>query len=109
MVLKSMRCPKRKGQALVEYALLLAGIALVSVVAIAVLGDKVRDVTGIMAAIIPSAHADDNKPIQGGEVIPLNASGSTITLNSGELVNSGGVDRMESVLGAGGGATLIQD
>lgn len=109
MKLRTHGSRRRLGQALVEYALLLAGVALVCTVAIALLGDKTRNQYGVLAAILPGAHPNDNKPLGGGEVIPLDTSGSTITLNSGELVNSSGVDRMEDILGAGGGAILIQD
>lgn len=105
----SHRPARRTGQALVEYALLLAGIALVGVVAVAVIGHKGADVIGVMAAILPGAHADDNKPIETGTAIPFNSGGSAITLDAGNLVSSGGVDRMEGILGAGGGATLVQD
>src|SRR5438045_2125194 len=85
---------KRKGQALVEYALLLAGIALVCVVAVAVLGAKTADVVSVMAAVLPGAHADDNKPMSNPTVIPLNKDGGTITLATGSLVDPAGLDRM---------------
>jgi uncharacterized protein (UPF0333 family) len=101
---------KRKGSVLVEYALLIAGIVLVSVVAIAVLGHKTSDVVGIMAAVMPGAHADDNKPIASSTAMPLDKTGATIKLDSTQLVNgTTGVDRYEDVLGAGGGQALIVD
>ncbi|MCS6850469.1 MAG: hypothetical protein NZ700_04785 [Gemmataceae bacterium] len=100
---------RRKGQALVEYALLLAGIALACVVAVAVIGHKTADVIAVMAGIMPGAHADDNAPIQAGEVIPFESNGSALVLDSSELVSSSGLDRMQNVLGAGGGALLVLD
>jgi Flp pilus assembly pilin Flp len=109
MLRNTVRAARRKGQALVEYALLVAGIALVSVVAVAVLGEKTRDVLGVMAAILPSAHADDNKPIAEGVVIPLDHSGSAIVLDSANLVSSSGIDRYSAILGPGGGELLIVD
>lgn len=99
----------RKGQSLVEYALLITGVALTSVVAVALLGHKASDVVGVMASVLPSAHADDNKPIQSGQLIPIDGSGSTISLDTAGLVSSGGVDRMSSVLGPGGGESLVVD
>lgn len=109
MLAKTIRTAKRKGQALVEYALLLAGIALVCVVAVAVLGEKTAEVIGVVAAVLPGAHADDNKPIKVGSIIPFDKSGSTMTLDAANLVNSAGVDRMQGLLGAGGGELLVID
>src|SRR5262245_14026130 len=109
MIRRPANQTRRKGQALVEYALLIAGVALVSVVAVAVLGEKTRDVIGVMAGIMPSAHADDNKPIEEGTLMPLDHSGSTIKLDATKLVSPSGIDRYQSVLGAGGGENLIVD
>jgi uncharacterized protein (UPF0333 family) len=96
---------KRKGSVLVEYALLIAGIVLVSVVAIAVLGHKVSDNFGLMAVIMPGAHAEDNSPIASANTIPFekNANGN-LTLKTADLINN---DRVKSVVGAGAGETLI--
>src|SRR5438876_222738 len=98
---------QRKGQALVEYALLLAGIALVCVVAVAVLGHKTADVLGVMAAVLPGAHAADNKPMSTPTVLPFNKGGGTITLATSSLVDPAGLDRMADLLGAGGGELLV--
>lgn len=111
MLTRSGRRPgRRQGQALVEYAMLLAGIALVCVVAVAVLGAKTADVFAVVAAVIPGAHADDNKPIKDlGSLIPLDRSGATIQLDVSGLASSSGLDRMTDLLGAGGGELLVID
>jgi hypothetical protein len=98
---------KRKGSVLVEYALLIAGVALVAVVAIAVLGHKTTDVIGVMAGVMPGAHAEDNKPIASSSAMPLDKSGAVITLNATALVDAAGVERYADILGAGGGELLI--
>lgn len=100
---------RRRGQALVEYALLLAGVALASVVAVAVLGRKTADVISVMASTLPGASADDNKPIQAVDVIPIDTSGPSLKLDDSRFVQSSGLDRWESVLGAGGAALLVVD
>jgi hypothetical protein len=94
---------------LVEYSLLLAGVTLVCVVAVSMLGHKTADMIGVMAAVLPGAHADDNKPIQSIDLIPLDKTGTEIQLNVGLLVSSGGTDRMTDLLGPGGGALLVID
>lgn len=97
------------GQALVEYALLLAGIALVCVVAVAMVGHKTSNILAVVAAVLPGAHAEDNKPITVKGILPIDKSGTTITLDAANLVDPAGVDRMAGLLGAGGGELLVID
>lgn len=59
----------KKGQGLVEYALIIAGVALIAAVGIAVFGHKVSDLISATAAVLPGAHADDNGPITSGKLI----------------------------------------
>ena len=59
----------RKGQGLVEYALIIAGVALIGIVGITMFGHKVADLIGTVAAILPGAHTDDNGPIVSGHLI----------------------------------------
>jgi len=105
MLAKPFRILKRKGQALVEYALLLAGIALVCVVAVAVLGHKTADVIGVMAAVMPGAHTDDNFPISTATILPFTVSSGTIVLDTSNMGN--GSDQMQSIFGTGGAAKLV--
>jgi pilus assembly protein Flp/PilA len=110
MVLR--RKGRRRGSVLVEYGLLIAGVALACVLAIGVLGRKTADMMGVVAATIPGAHAEDNKPIMAADLIPLDThtTSGLIQLDAGKLVQEdGGIDRMENLLGQGGGALLIVD
>ena len=101
---------KRKGSVLVEYGLLIAGIVLVSVVGIAVLGHKVADQFSLMAVIMPGAHADDNHPIAAANTLPFTADADgALVLDSTKLVDSAGKDRLQFVIGAGAGEKLIID
>ena len=59
----------RKGQGLVEYALLIAGVALVSIVAISLFGEKTGDMISAVATVLPGADSDDNAPIAQGHLI----------------------------------------
>ena len=45
----------RKGQGLVEYALIIAGVALIGIVGITMFGHKVADLIGTVAYILPGA------------------------------------------------------
>ena len=50
------------GAALVEYALIVAGVALVGAAALSVFGNKVTDLVAMAAAIIPGAHSATRDP-----------------------------------------------
>ena len=58
-----------KGAALVEYALIVAGVALIGAAAVSVFGHKVSDMLATAAAVLPGAHTDDNAPIVSGKTI----------------------------------------
>ncbi|MFN4259822.1 MAG: Flp family type IVb pilin [Gemmataceae bacterium] len=111
MLIRTKQRQRRKGQALIEYSLLVAGIALVCVLAVAVLGHKTSDAIGIMAAIMPGAHAEDNAPIKHQEgVLPTTTDADgNIILDSTAMVAPGGLDRYQGLLGPGGAENLIVD
>ncbi len=73
----------RKGQGLVEYGLIIAGVALICAAAISVFGHKTSDLISAAAAVLPGAHADDNSPIISGKLIETTdlgeAEGGTAT------------------------------
>jgi Flp pilus assembly pilin Flp len=66
----------RKGQALVEYTIILAAVALISLGTISLLGHKTTDMLGTLTAILPGAHTNDNGPIAAGELVPTTANGA---------------------------------
>ena len=59
----------KKGQSLVEYGLIIAGVALITAAAISVFGHKTNDMVAATAAILPGAHSEDNGPIASGALI----------------------------------------
>jgi pilus assembly protein Flp/PilA len=90
----------KKGAALIEYGLLIAGVALISAGAVSVFGHKTSDLIGTVAAIIPGAHVDDNHPIISGKLIEttptaVGASGAQgIALDFSGIVSNNGIDRL---------------
>ena len=68
---------------MVEYGILVGGIALICLVSVAILGHKANDLLGTVAAALPGAHADDNGAIVSGKLVNTtsNASGA-IVLNA---------------------------
>jgi pilus assembly protein Flp/PilA len=101
MLFRSVR--DRKGQALVEYALLVAGIALISAAAVSVLGYKTSGLIAAVAAVLPGAEASSNGPISSGHLIET-TPGTTLTgiaLDVAQINTDSGTPRLGiNVLGA---------
>ena len=104
----------RKGQGLVEYALIIAGVALICIVGITMFGHKVADLIGTVAAILPGAHTDDNAPIVAGHLIETDNNGpnGSIEISTTGVTAANGTNRINSnLLGTGGNtdSPLVQE
>ena len=99
----------RKGQGLVEYALIIAGVALICAAAIAVFGHKVNDMIAATAGVLPGAHADDNAAIVSGKIIETTAGSATdpISLDVDTIVGNSGTSRLGNQLGLPGDITTL--
>jgi Flp pilus assembly pilin Flp len=99
----------KKGQGMVEYALIVAGVAVVCAVSISVLGHKTADVIAIAAAVMPGAVDTDNAPINTSSVMPTKLdSNGDIVMDPTKLVAASGTPRWDNVF-AGGAASLVND
>lgn len=90
----------RKGAAMVEYALLVAGIAVVSVAAVSILGHKTSDLLGTAAAIIPGVSDFDNDEITSGRLIETapNADGA-LSVDVQGIIDNSETERLGNNLG----------
>ena len=105
------------GAALVEYALIVAGVALIGAAAVSLFGHKVTDMLGTATAVIPGAHADDNAPIVSGKTIETSTntpgfdggnSATGIGLDVNAITQSNGQTRLgDSVGGDGALSSLV--
>ena len=95
----------KKGQGLVEYALIVAGVALIAAASISVFGHKVSDMIAATAAVLPGAHADDNGPIQSGKLIETTNQGS----NGGIALDTDAISEGGSRLGENVGLSSADD
>jgi Flp pilus assembly pilin Flp len=84
----------RKGQGLVEYALIIAGVALIAAAAISVFGHKVTDMISATAVILPGAHPDDNAPIVSGHLIETTNNGNGIVVDATGVANDANTSRL---------------
>lgn len=98
----------RKGAALVEYGLLIGGIALIAAGAVSIFGHKTSDMIATVAAVIPGAHTDDNASIVSGKLIETTAGTATapISLDFATIQANGGNTRLgDNIAGAGTAAS----
>jgi pilus assembly protein Flp/PilA len=81
----NMKRRSRRGQGLVEYIIIVAAVALISLVAVSVFGHKVADQYAIGAGMLPGAHAEDNLAIVTGEYAGFaeNAAGDALIATGG--------------------------
>lgn len=96
----------QRGAALAEYGLLVAGITLVSLVAVSLLGSKVGGLVGSVASMLPSAVSSQNAPVAVGQLIETNTRDLDgdgqleVTLDAAGIADQGqGTNRMAGGLG----------
>ena len=102
----------KKGQGLVEYGLIIAGVALICAAAISIFGHKTSDLIAAVAAVLPGAHAEDNGPLASGKLIETTPGtvGGAIELDVATIEANSNTNRLgENVLGAGPTATVTAD
>ena len=93
---------------MVEYGLIIAGVALVSAAAVSIFGHKTSDLISAVATVLPGAHNDDNGPIVSGALIETGADATSgaLSLDAAGILANNGTDRLGGNLGVGeGGGT----
>ena len=100
----------QRGAALLEYALLIGGIALMSAAAVSEFGHKTSDIISLVAGVLPGAHNGDNGPIISGHLIDTatgtGKGGSTgLEIDVATIANSGS----GAELGSNAFGTLAQN
>lgn len=98
----------KKGAALVEYGLLIAGVALISAASVSVFGAKTGDLVASVATVLPGAHATDNARIVTGKLIETTDGGDAadISLDIADMNSERGEERLSrNLLGDTNAAT----
>ena len=72
----------KRGQGMVEYGILVGGIALIALAAVAILGHKTNDLIATVAAALPGAHADDIGTIVSGKLVNTTSVDGAIRLDA---------------------------
>ena len=98
----------KKGQGLVEYGLIIAGVALVCAAAISVFGHKTADLVAATAAVLPGAHGDDNGAIVTAKLIETTGAGANrITTDFSGIASSNDTPRLGVNFGLDAATTAI--
>src|SRR2546430_977362 len=98
--MRLIRTNRRKGQGLVEYALLIAGVALVCAATVSVFGHKTDDLLASLTVVLPGAHAEDNAPILNGELLERTKTGpAALDLDAISAGNLAGTRQLGGRLG----------
>ncbi|HWE02690.1 MAG TPA: class III signal peptide-containing protein [Tepidisphaeraceae bacterium] len=85
-----------KGQGLVEYGILVAGVALIGLVSTSVLGHKASSMLGTVAAILPGTEATDSGPVTSGSLIETSADANGhLSLDSTNAADTTKTDRLD--------------
>jgi len=92
----------KKGQGIVEYGILVGGVALVALASVAILGHKTTDLVATVAGALPGAHTDDNAPIVSGKIVKTtqNASGAIVldVASPGSFSSNLGITGVENLV-----------
>lgn len=105
--MKKLTPNKKRGAALVEYGLLIAGVALICAAAVSLFGHKTNDLVGTVAGVLPSSDETDTGQIRSGKVIRTVDSGSGIEINW-EHANSN-ANTTDSAFGDSAGLIITDD
>lgn len=106
----------KKGAALVEYGMIIAGVALIAAGAVSIFGTKTSDLVASIATVLPGAHKTDNAPIVSGKLIETTDGTGTdpISLDINRIQNNSDTERLgDNLLGtshngtAGSGMTTL--
>lgn len=106
--LKSLR---RRGAAMVEYAVLLGAVTLVGLIGISVLGHKTNDLVAALAVLLPGAHEDDDFFLSSGALIETSADASGVGRFDITDIGGGDSERLVEAVGlpAGSGEILLPE
>ncbi|MBS0209856.1 MAG: hypothetical protein JSS27_12985 [Planctomycetes bacterium] len=99
----------RRGQAMVEYAIMIGAVALVCLVAATILGHKAGALLGDVAALLPGDDADDQGRVFVGKLIATSQSSGGIIISAGTTGDVGAAGTLGLPGGSAGGTPLVAD
>ena len=105
----------RRGQGLIEYIIIVASIAFISLLAVGIFGHKIADNYAIAAGLLPGAHDEDIAAIDTGSFVGKTEDATTGALSATGVVTwsniTGNANLQNNVSKAGSsdGDTFVAD
>ncbi|HZU95502.1 MAG TPA: hypothetical protein VFF73_02260 [Planctomycetota bacterium] len=99
-----MKARRDRGQGLVEYGFVVAGVALVGALGVSEVGHKTAGLVGAMKVVLPGAHFDCNSTIVTGRLIEekFDPTHGAVAMDVNGIVAASGTDRLGvNLAGAG--------
>lgn len=90
---------RQKGAALVEYGLLVAGVALVAAAAVSIFGTKTSDLFASVAAVLPGQNALINGPVESGRILEITDGTVPKKLAINQILSRSGTSRLSTNVG----------
>lgn len=108
---------KRRGQGLVEYIIIIAAVAFISLGALSMFGHKVSDQYAVASGMLPGAHGEDNLSIATGFFAGLEDGGGFTTATgavswetiTGNADGDGELENNVIVFGGNDGEAFVAD
>src|SRR4051812_3669950 len=110
---KALNKKKSKGAAMVEYAVLIGAVTLIGVLGVSVLGNKVADIVGTLAVILPGAQTTDDHKIHSAQLIEFTDGNDDTYQILDTHIGNGDTNRLNRNTGLGDSNTdsifVVQD
>lgn len=109
MIRRNKTKQNRRGQAMVEYAIMVGAVALVCLTAATILGHKAGALMGDVAALLPGDDADDQGRVFVGKLIATQQNATGIINAAGTTGDVGAPGTLGLPGGSAGGTPLVAD
>lgn len=113
--MKSQLTQNRRGQGLIEFIIIVASVAFISLLSVGIFGHKIADNYAIGAGMLPCAHDEDNAAIDTGSFVGKTEDATTGVLSAngvvtwGNITGNANLQNNVSKAGSADGDTFVAD
>ena len=113
--MKSQLTQNRRGQGLIEFIIIIASVAFISLLSVGIFGHKIADNYAIAAGMLPCAHDEDNAAIDTGSFVGKTEDATTGVLSAngvvtwGNITGNANLQNNVSKAGSADGDTFVAD
>ena len=113
--MKSQLTQNRRGQGLIEFIIIVASVAFISLLSVGIFGHKIADNYAIAAGMLPCAHDEDIAAIDTGSFVGKTEDSTTGVLSAngvvtwGNITGNANLQNNVSKAGSADGDTFVAD